>query len=125
MAKNSVNTATKKSSAKKSVPKNTPQQSASKLPMVGKILAGVIALSFVLTLYAVLSTKLVPTKYFLMLLPITLLVIAPTMYANIRYKWQSIAKSTSLIVISLVVLIANGYVFVIARSTNNFFNSKR
>ena len=124
MVKNKAKTTTgKKFSSKNVVAKNAPKQKATKLGIFGKVIAGFIALSYILALYAVLSTKLVPTKYLLVIVPVSLLITAGIMYANIRYQWQNVAKTILLIFLSLLVLLANSFVFVIANSTNNFFNN--
>jgi hypothetical protein len=75
-------------------------------------------------LFSVLKTNLVPTKYLLFIVPVSLLVIIGVVVANLRYNWRSLAKRHfALVAISLLVVLANSYVFSVSQSTSSFFNN--
>jgi LCP family protein required for cell wall assembly len=109
--------------AKKVVTKKQSTKKSFNRRYIGWAIAGIVAITYLVALFSVLKTNLVPTKYLLFIVPVSLLVIAGVVVANLRYNWRSLVKSTSLVAISLLVVMANSYVFSVSRSTSSFFNN--
>ncbi len=86
----------------------------------GIALAATVAATYLLALQAVLQVNLLPTKYLLVAVTVSALIVLGLVVSAVRYTWRSVPKSIALVVLSLVVLLANGYVYSASTSTNNF-----
>lgn len=88
---------------------------------IGWVLATIIAVTYAIALFAALNMSSVPTKFVLLIVPLSLLVVTGLVVTNIRYSWRSLLKSIALVCMSLLVLLANGYVYTLSKSTDDFF----
>ena len=106
---------TKAKPAKKQTSKKTFERK-----YIGWAFAALLCTSYAVALFAAINIKLVPTKYLVLLTIISLCIIVVLSVTNIRYKWRSAGKSIALILTSMVVLFANGYVYTASKSTSDF-----
>jgi len=116
-------TTTKKKPVKKLTNNKQTAKNGNYQKYIGWSIATLIGATYVVSLFAGLNTKLLPAKYVLPLVTVSLLIVALVAFINIRYRWRSLGKSITLITISLVVLLANGYVYSISKSTSDFLAS--
>jgi len=93
-----------------------------RLSLAQKVTGAVLALSYLLAVYSAIRTQLVPTKYLLIILPITTFVIAWLVFVHFK-KILPLKKSIALIVFSLLVTAANSYIYSAATATSSFLGA--
>jgi LCP family protein required for cell wall assembly len=124
MSKNNTSkTPSKKMRAKKVKNQKPTAKKAFKVKYIGWILAGIVTITYLLAMFSLLKTNLLPTKYLFLIIIVSLCVIAGVVVANLRYHWRLLAKSVLLVAISLLVALANSYILIVTQSTNSFFNN--
>ncbi len=79
-----------------------------------------VGASYLLAVWSVIRTGIVPHKYFYPVLIVSGLIIAGLVYANLKNTWKTAWKSILLVIVSLIVVFANCYVYSLSATTSNF-----
>jgi LCP family protein required for cell wall assembly len=95
------------------------------IDIINKVLAGFVAFSYAMAVYGVLKTGIMPTKYLLVLIPVTLVVVLLVVGALLRKKERSVAKSILLGILSVLLIAGSGYTYMVSQSTANFLHSAK
>jgi LCP family protein required for cell wall assembly len=88
---------------------------------IQKIVGGLLILSYLLALYAVIRINLIPVKYLLFIIPITAIVIGALAYTQLKKK-LSAGKTIAVTTLSLLTIIVSVYVFLAGNATLSFLN---
>ena len=80
-----------------------------------------LAVSYLLAMYAVVRTNIVPGKYLAVIIPVTALTIAFITMTHFK-KASSVARNVALIIFSLLLTIMNMYIFSAGNATSTFLN---
>lgn len=91
------------------------------LSRVQKTIGVVLAISYVLAIYAIIRTQILPTKYLVILIPITALVIAFIVFTHLKKKFST-GKSITLNIFSLLIVALSLYTFSAGSATTAFLN---
>lgn len=113
------------SKARKKPGKNLPQwgRKADVLKWGSKLLGITVILSYCLAVYAINKTGVVPARYVVTLLPLGLIVSLIAGVSLIRNKPRTRAKTTVLMALSFLIILASGYAFTLGRSTTAFLET--
>lgn len=90
---------------------------------LGKINAALICVTYIIALYTVLEVNIIPQKYLLAAIVVSASIVLAVVEWNLRTQWRSVWKSIALIACSIIVLLANGYVYSIITSTSKLLVS--
>lgn len=90
---------------------------------VGPALGGAVAATYLLAVYGVVATGLIPGKYLVGILIVTALAVATVAYCDYRTKWISLWKNVLLVLISLVMVGSSLYAFSVGNSASSFLGS--
>ena len=81
----------------------------------------VLAISYLLAVFAVIRTQLVPNKFLVIIIPATALVVAFLVFKHLK-KTLSTPKSVILDIVSLLIVTLSLYVFSIGNATTGFLD---
>jgi len=92
-----------------------------------RVLAVLVAISYVLGIGALFSTGIVPARYLMLLIPIGLVVVILVVWALLRThklatprpRWRAIGLGA----LSVCIVLASGYVYSVSRTTSQFISS--
>ena len=112
----------------KQTPSRTRHTKATKKPIlrlgnrkwIGRALGGIVAITYIAALYVAITTNLLPPKYAALIVSASALIVAGTVFADLKSNWRAIGKSIALVLVSLLVVLANGYAYSVSKSTNDF-----
>jgi LCP family protein required for cell wall assembly len=82
-----------------------------------------LAASYIFAVYLVIDTNMVPTKYLVFAVPVSFLVVVLLVIANFKTKKLSRNKKIGIIIVSLIMIVANMYVFSISNNTMSLLNN--
>ncbi len=83
----------------------------------------VLAVSYIMALYSVISTDMVPAKYLAFTVPVSFLIVAVLVIASFKTSKLSRNKRIGIIIASAIMIVANIYVFSISSNTMSFLNN--
>jgi LCP family protein required for cell wall assembly len=87
---------------------------------IGKTIAGVVTVIYLMAMYAVLRTGLVPGSYLLLSLPVLTLIVVGVVVATYRNSWKILWKNIVILMLCVLIVLSSGYVFMINTTTSNF-----
>ncbi len=88
-----------------------------------RALAAVMAVSYILAVHAAIQTGIIPARYLLLVLPISLALIIVIIRALVRRKPRSMAKTIGLVIASLIIIIGSSYTYMVSKSTSAFLHN--
>lgn len=87
-----------------------------------RVLAGLLGVSYLLTIFEIARTSIVPGKYLLPAVLVPGVIVGLLIYWLIRKKFVGV-KRVLLVITSLLVIGANAYVYSVATTTSKFFGA--
>jgi len=92
------------------------------LKLAQKMIGVILAVSYILAVYSVICTNMIPIKYLIFIIPITSLVVILILFANFKKK-LSLGKNIAIAVFSVLIITANVYVYSVSSATMAFLNT--